>query len=67
VPETDLDDAQKSTKKEKAKKPDQSSIPLEIEIVYNAQGPMSVAAKRAARDRLVHCLYLKSFIEVWFR
>jgi hypoxia up-regulated 1 len=55
VPETDLDEeAQKNEKKEKAKKPvtkDQSSIPLEIEIVYNAQGPMNVAAKRAARDR----------------
>ncbi|KAJ8582405.1 actin-like ATPase domain-containing protein [Rhizopogon salebrosus TDB-379] len=56
VPETDLDEeTQKTEKKEKVKKPlakDQSTIPLEIEIVYNAQGPMNAAAKRAARDRL---------------
>jgi hypoxia up-regulated 1 len=55
VPETDLDEeTQKTEKKEKVKKPlakDQSTIPLEIEIVYNAQGPMNAAAKRAARDR----------------
>ncbi|OAX37691.1 actin-like ATPase domain-containing protein [Rhizopogon vinicolor AM-OR11-026] len=56
VPETDLDEeAEKNEKKEKSKKAlakDQSSIPLEIEIVYNAQGPMNAAAKRASRDRL---------------
>ncbi|KAG1732638.1 Hsp70 protein-domain-containing protein [Suillus paluster] len=59
--ETDLDEGapkdgkKDKEKKDKAKKPDmkdQSTIPLEIEIVYNAQGPMSPAAKRAARDRL---------------
>jgi hypoxia up-regulated 1 len=43
-------------KKDKAKKPlgkDRSTIPLEIEIVYNSQGPLSLLAKRAARERYV--------------
>lgn len=57
--ETDVDGEipkdEKTDKKDKAKKPfvkDQSTIPLEIEIVYNYQGPLSPTAKRAARDRL---------------
>lgn len=42
-------------KKDKAKKPlgkDRSTVPLEIEIVYNFQGPLRLVAKRAARERL---------------
>ncbi|KIK43680.1 hypothetical protein CY34DRAFT_81319 [Suillus luteus UH-Slu-Lm8-n1] len=59
--ETDVDEAapkdekMEKDKKDKAKKPlgkDQSTIPLEIEIVYNSQGPLSLVAKRAARERL---------------
>lgn len=59
--ETDVDEAapkdekMEKDKKDEAKKPlgkDQSTIPLEIEIVYNSQGPLSLVAKRAARERL---------------
>lgn len=59
--ETDVDEGvpkdekMEKDKKDKAKKPlgkDQSTIPLEIEIVYNSQGPLSLMAKRAARERL---------------
>jgi hypothetical protein len=60
--ETDVDEAapkdekMEKDKKDKATKPlgkDQSTIPLEIEIVYNSQGPLSLVAKRAARERYV--------------
>lgn len=59
--ETDVDEGalkdekMEKDKKDKAKKPlgkDQSTIPLEVEIVYNSQGPLSLVAKRAARERL---------------
>lgn len=59
--ETDVDEGApkdekiEKDKKDKAKKPlgkDQNTIPLEIEIVYNSQGPLSLVAKRAARERL---------------
>ncbi|KAG2078423.1 actin-like ATPase domain-containing protein [Suillus decipiens] len=59
--ETDVDEGalkdekMEKDKKDKAKKPlgkDQSTIPLEIEVVYNSQGPLSLVAKRAARERL---------------
>jgi hypoxia up-regulated 1 len=49
------DEKMEKDKKDKAKKPlgkDRSTIPLEIEIVYNSQGPLSLLAKRAARERL---------------
>ncbi|KAG1787250.1 heat shock protein 70 family, partial [Suillus plorans] len=49
------DEKMEKDKKDKAKKPlgkDQNTIPLEIEIVYNSQGPLSLVAKRTARERL---------------
>lgn len=49
------DEKMEKDKKDRAKKSlgkDQSTIPLEIEIVYNFQGPLSLMAKRAARERL---------------
>lgn len=49
------DEKMDKDKNDRAKKPlgkDRGTIPLEIEIVYNFQGPLSLMAKRAARERL---------------
>ena len=42
----------KDKKKQKEKK-DLSTIPLDVETVFSALPPMTVAEKRASRDRLV--------------
>lgn len=47
-------------KKTNGEKKDMSTIPLEINVVFSSLPPMTVAEKRASRDRSVRTL-LESF------
>lgn len=43
-------------KKTNGEKKDMSTIPLEVDVVFSSLPPMTVAEKRASRDRLVRAL-----------
>lgn len=48
-------------KKTNGQKKDMSTIPLEVNVVFSSLPPMSVAEKRASRDRSVHS-FSKNFV-----
>lgn len=59
-------EAQPTTSPTKEKKPngekkDMNTIPLEVNVVFSSLPPMTVADKRASRDRLIH-LISESFL-----
>jgi hypoxia up-regulated 1 len=45
-------------KKTSGEKKDMNTIPLEVNVVFSSLPPMSVAEKRASRERLVRLLWV---------